>query len=195
MITHPGRRRWVVQSRMTTPLTWLSGGPINNSQPLERRQKTDRRANPWHGLLAGHWMRRRRGGRRVDDMHAAGLDWHDAHWLGAALVVLLLSILDAFMTITLLKHGAIEANPFMARLLASEGPAFAYWKVGLTVFGVLILTMFARVRLFGVIPVGWILYLAGAGYVALIAYEYDMLQRYTDQHISYWLAVPLQFPT
>ena len=128
-------------------------------------------------------------------MHAAGLDWHDAHWLGAALVVLLLSVTDAFMTITLMKHGAIETNPLMAKLLDGDGAAFAYWKVGLTAFGVLVLTAFARFRLFRVIPVGWLLYLAAAGYVLLIVYEYNMLQRYSGELISYCFPIPLQFPT
>ncbi len=90
-------------------------------------------------------MRRRRGSRRVDDMNAASCDWHDAHWLGPAVVILLLSTTDAFMTLTLMRHGAEEANPLMAPLLLGGGPAFAYWKVGLTAFGVLVLTTFARV--------------------------------------------------
>lgn len=168
-----------------------TGGLISTPDPQERRRQRDRRESPLHGLLAGHWKRRRRSGRREDDLHAAGLDWHDAHWLGAALLVLLLSIADAFMTITLMRHGAIEANPFMAKAMA-HGSAFAYWKVGLTAFGVLILTAFARFRLFRVIPAGFVLYLVGAGYVVLIAYEYQMLQRYTDELVSYWRAIPLQ---
>jgi hypothetical protein len=103
-----------------------------------------------------------------------------------------LSVVDAFMTITLLRHGAVEANPFMAPLLAGSGPAFAYWKVGLTAFGVVVLTAFARMRLFRTIPVGLVLYALGAGYIVLVAYEFQMLQRYKAELVSYWLAVPLQ---
>jgi hypothetical protein len=137
-------------------------------------------------------MRRRRDGRRVDDLHPAGVDWHDAHWLAAALVVLVLSIVDAFMTITLLRHGAVEVNPLMAPLLTGGGPAFAYWKVGLTAFGVVVLTAFARLRLFRKIPVGLILYALGTGYIVLVAYEFQMLQRYNAELVSHWLTVPLQ---
>lgn len=137
-------------------------------------------------------MRRRRVRRREGDLHPAGLDWHEAHWLGAALVVVLLSIFDAFMTITLMNHGAVEINPLMAPLLQGDGPAFAYWKVGLTAFGALVLTAFARFRLFRVIPVGLVLYLLGAGYIVLIAYEFQMLHRYDAELVSYWRAVPLQ---
>jgi hypothetical protein len=140
-------------------------------------------------------MRRRHSGRRVDDMHAAGRDWHAAHWLGAAVVVLLLSIADAFMTLTLMRHGAEEANPLMAPLISGGGPAFAYWKVGLTAFGVLVLTAFARFRLFGLVPVGWILYLAMTGYIVLVAYELQLLHNYGTDFISYWGPVPLQLAT
>src|SRR5690606_17280324 len=122
-------------------------------------------------------------------------DWHDAHWLGAALVVLLLSIADAFMTLTLLRHGAQEANPLMAPLLLGGGPAFAYWKVGLTAFGVVVLTALARLRLFGVVPVGGILYVVAAGYVALLVYELRLLDHYGTDLVSYWLSVPLQLAT
>ncbi len=127
-------------------------------------------------------------------MHAAGRDWHDARWLVPALLVLLLSITDAFMTLTLMRHGAHEANPLMAPLLAAEGRSFAYWKVGLTAFGVLVLTAFARFRLFRVVPVGWILYMASAGYIALVAYELWLLNNHAQDAISYWLRVPLQLP-
>ncbi len=140
-------------------------------------------------------MRRRRQGRRVTDMHAAGRDWHAAHWLGAAVLILLLSAADAFLTLTLMRHGAEEANPLMEPLINGGGPAFAYWKVGLTAFGVLVLTAMARVRLFGVIPVGWILYLVAAGYIVLVTYELHLLHHYGTDFISYWLPVPLQLAT
>jgi len=177
---------------MTTLKPSRNGSQIPTPPPKDRRQASDRRESAWHALLAGHWMRRRRAGRRSSDAHAAGVDWHDAHWLVAALLVMLLSVVDAFMTITLMRHGAEEANPLMAPLLAADGSAFAYWKLGLTAFGVLVLTAFARLRLFGIIPVGLVLYLAAAGYVVLIAYEYRMLQRYEAQRVSYWQALPLQ---
>ncbi len=42
-----------------------------------------------------------------------------------------------------MRHGAEEINPIMAPLLEGDSPAFAYWKVWLTAFGVLMLTTFA----------------------------------------------------
>lgn len=137
-------------------------------------------------------MRRRRTGRRGDELLAAGLDWHPSHWLGVALMIMLLSVTDAFLTLTLMRHGAQEANPFMEPLVNGVSPWFAYWKVGLTGFGVLILTAFARFRLFRVIPVGGVLYLLMTGYIVLVAYELRLLQVYATEFVSYWLSVPLQ---
>jgi Domain of unknown function (DUF5658) len=146
-------------------------------------------------LLAGHWFRRRRTERRLEDTHAAGLDWHAPHWLGVAVAVLLLSIADAFMTLTLMRHGAEEANPLMAPLISGGGPAFAYWKLGLTAFGVVVLTILARVRLFRVVPAGCVLYLILAGYICLVVYEWQLLHHYGTDFISYWGPVPLQLAT
>jgi hypothetical protein len=131
-------------------------------------------------------------------MHAAGRDWHDAHWLGAAVLILLLSTADALLTLTLMRHGAEEANPFMEPLIAGGGAGFAYWKMGLTAFGVIVLTAMARIRLFGVIPVGWVLYLIAAGYIVLVAYELRLLHLshlYGTDFVSYWRTVPLQLAT
>jgi hypothetical protein len=110
-------------------------------------------------------------------------------------MVLILSITDAFMTLTLMRHGATEANPLMAPLIASGSPAFAYWKLGLTAAGVLVLTALAHIRLFGVIRASWLLYLALAGYVVLVAYEWQLLDHLGATFISYQPAVPLQLRT
>ncbi len=147
-----------------------------SSNPFERRSGSDRRESLWAGLVAGHFLQRRRGGRRAEDAHPVARDRHAAHWLAAALLVLLLSIIDALLTLTLInRHGAQEINPFMAPLVHGGSPAFAWWKLGLTAFGVIVLIQFAHVRLFGLIPAGVLLYAALAGYLALISYEWHLI--------------------
>jgi hypothetical protein len=132
----------------------------------------------------GHWIRRRRSVRRDGDQHGVAIDWHSAHWLGAGILVLLLSVADAFLTLTLLRHGAHEANPLMAHALGA-GRAFAYWKLALTSVGVVVLVSLARIRLFGLIPAGALLYLVLACYIGLIAYEWQLLVRLGTDVISY----------
>jgi hypothetical protein len=109
----------------------------------------------------------------------ADVDLHHPQWLGVALVVMLLSCADALLTLTLISHGAVEINPFMAKLVYGGGHGFAAWKIGLTGVGLIILVGLARVRvrLFGRLPVGAVLYLLLAGYVILVSYEVWLLDR------------------
>jgi hypothetical protein len=168
---------------------------ISTGNSKERRGSSDRRERALHGLWMGHWFRRRRLLRRAGEAHPASMDWHDAHWLGAATLVVLLSIADAFLTLTLLRHGAAEVNPLMAPLVVGDGRAFAYWKFGLTSVGVITLVVLARVRLFGLIPVGVLVYVVLAGYVCLVTYEVQLLHRVGTDVVSYWQFDPLNYAT
>ena len=111
------------------------------------------------------------------------------------MLVVLLSFADALFTLTLLRHGAEEANPAMATLVLGTGPGFAFWKLGLTIAGVVTLVVLARAKLFGVVSAGVLLYLVLAGYVVLMIYEWRLLLRIGGNLVSYWSAVPLHYPT
>jgi uncharacterized membrane protein YczE len=108
------------------------------------------------------------------------VDWHHPQWLAVALLTLLLSLADALLTLTLLPLGATEFNPFMRPLVNGSGHAFAFWKLGLTSLGLVVLILLARLRAFGGLPVGTILYAVLAGYVVLVAYELSLLDRLTS---------------
>lgn len=92
-----------------------------------------------------------------------------------AVVILLLSVADAVLTLTLMAHGALEENPVMAALVRDSTGGFAAVKLGLTAGGVLLLMALARVRAFGRLPVGALLYVVLTGYVVLVTYEMRML--------------------
>jgi hypothetical protein len=131
-------------------------------------------------LLVGSTHPRRRGPRRHRDAGIASVDWHDSRWLGVALLILLLSLSDAFLTLMLIATGASEANPFMQSLVAGSGRAFALWKLGLTSIGVVSLTLLVQVRAFGTYVAGFILYAVLAAYLALVGYEFWLLDRATS---------------
>lgn len=143
---------------------------------VERRTKIDRRRSVFRSLWHGNFARRRHAPRRSFERHAAVTDWFHPQWLAVALTVLLLSVADAFLTLTLIAHGAIEVNPLMDPLVRGSGHGFAFWKIGLTSVGVVILTLLARLRVWGQ-TVGSILYLALAGYAALVIYELFLLRN------------------
>jgi phosphatidylglycerophosphate synthase len=103
------------------------------------------------------------------------VDWHHPQWLAIAVLIVSLSCLDAFMTLMLVEHGAREVNPLMAPLVAGSALTFALIKIALTAGSVVLLTQLARVRAFGRLPAGVVLYTVLVVYGALIYYEYGLL--------------------
>ncbi|HEY0768638.1 MAG TPA: DUF5658 family protein [Steroidobacteraceae bacterium] len=143
-------------------------------RPQERRS-TDRRIHVLRALLYGSLNPRRRAPRRVDERTLSAVDWHHPQWLAIAILIVVFSCTDALLTLMLVERGAYEANPLMAPLVGGSGVAFALVKIGLTAGGVVLLTQLARIRAFGRIPVGVLLYTVLAVYGALIGYEFWLL--------------------
>jgi len=143
-------------------------------EAAERRAGLDRRRTNLRSFLQGGLTPRRRGGRRTDEHHLP-IDWHEPYLLFLAVMILLLSLADAFLTLTLLTVGAQEANPILAFILNDHPQFFAVIKMGLTGVGVLVLVAVARARLFRIMRVGVVLQGIFVGYVALIAYEWRLL--------------------
>lgn len=92
------------------------------------------------------------------------------------MLIVLFSCVDAFLTLTLIDHGAYEVNPFMAPLVGGSAQAFAAVKIGLTAGGVVLMTILARMKVFGRVPVSLLLYTVLLGYGVLLFYEFRLLQ-------------------
>lgn len=142
----------------------------------ERRARIERRRTVFRALWRGNFERRRIAPRRGAERHVVVTDWFHPQWLAVGILILLLCSADALLTLTLISHGAIEINPFMAPLVTGSGHAFAGWKLGLTALGVVLLTVLARLRAFGR-TVGVILYIVLGMYVALVGYELFLLRN------------------
>jgi Domain of unknown function (DUF5658) len=145
---------------------------------VDRRTTPERRQTVWRAVLVGGFRPRRRGGRRATDHLEPVVDWHGPGLLFSAVLALMLCALDAFMTLTLLGHGAVEANPVMAAALV-DGRLFAISKMALTGLGLVALVAVARFRLFRVLRAGNIVHVVLLGYAVLIAYEVALLSRLT----------------
>jgi Domain of unknown function (DUF5658) len=140
------------------------------------RRGIERRTRVLRALVYGSFRPRRRGPRRAGERSVSSVDWHHPQWLAVAMLIVLCSCVDAFLTLMLVSRGAAEeGNPLMAPLVGGDGMAFALVKIGLTAGGVLLLTQLARLRAFGRIPVGVFLYLVLALYLALITYEIQLV--------------------
>ena len=142
---------------------------------VERRHGPDRRRTTLRSFIHGGFTPRRRGGRREGEHHLP-VDWHEPSLLFLSVMILLLSVADAFLTLTLLMAGATEANPIMAFLLEHHPQLFALAKILFTSVGVLLLVAVARSRLFRVMKVGVVLQGLFVAYVALIGYEWWLIR-------------------
>jgi hypothetical protein len=143
----------------------------------DRRDAPDRRKRFLYSLFYGSLNPRRRMPRRTDARSLRDLDWHHPQWLAVAMLILLLSCVDALLTLSLMSHGAYEVNPFMAPIVGGSPLVFTLIKVGLTAGGVVLLTLAARMRAFGRVPVSLLLYAVLIGYGTLVVYELELLEE------------------
>jgi len=142
-----------------------------------QRRGHDRRKRVLWSLVYGSFRPRRRGPRRDGENLLTAVDWHHPQWLAVGILIVVLSCGDALLTLMLMARGAYEINPLMAVLIGASATRFAYVKIGLTAVGVVLLTQLARLRTFGRIPVGFILYSVLMLYGTLILYEFQLLRQ------------------
>jgi uncharacterized protein DUF5658 len=143
---------------------------------VERRvNEVERRRLSIRSILQGAFRPRRRAGRRAGDQ-GLPIDWHHPHLMFLSLVMLALSIADAFLTVTLLNGGAEEANPLLAIFVTSHPSMFAAVKMGLTGVSIVLLVAVAQTRLFRVVSGKLVFQLLVLAYLALVLYEAWMLR-------------------
>ena len=138
-------------------------------------QDRRRHATP---LLSGHLLTgRRRLARRTEDRSFGFYtDVPTGKAVVLALFVLVLSVLDAALSLHLFDAGkAHEANPFMQLALESGELTFLLAKFGLTILGLLVIcthwnfTVFRRVRIVSLSRA------IIALYTGLVAYEITLI--------------------
>jgi Domain of unknown function (DUF5658) len=143
----------------------------------ERRVRADRRLRRWWSVCYGSFNpRRRRPARRLDDSRFHPVDWYAAHLLAVSIGILLLSAADAFLTATLLLHGAREVNPIMAVFAYRSVAVFAGLKMAMTGASIVLMVFLARYRFMRLIRVELVMYAVLLIYVSLIGYEIWMLK-------------------
>jgi hypothetical protein len=97
-----------------------------------------------------------------------------------AIGILILCVVDAFMTVVLLQGGAYEVNPIMAALIYRSVAWFAALKMGLTGTCIILMVILARYRFLRLVRVEWVLYGVLVAYGGLVAYEVWMLKGPLD---------------
>lgn len=114
----------------------------------EKRSGADRRKDNKARLKYLFLYGRRENFRRDEDREKAFFfDRYNHKFFLAITVILMLSILDALLTLIVIDRGATELNPVMAHFLEYGALPFVIAKYILTSIGVLILLIFKNVFL------------------------------------------------
>ena len=95
--------------------------------------------------------------------------------LAATLLIILLCVIDAFLTTILLSEGAVEMNIFMDWLIKKDIHAFTIVKMGLTGTALVVLVMHYNFMIYRYIAVKYVMYALVPAYSLLILHELRML--------------------
>jgi hypothetical protein len=167
-----------------TPDDFAAAQVEGSREARDRRSRPDRRQRIWWSLLYGSIRpRRRRPARRVEDGRFHVLDWHATHLWAVSIGILILSVVDAFLTLKLLSAGAVEVNPFMALFVSGNAAVFAGLKMAITGVCVALMVLLAGYRFMRVLRVEVILYGILMAYLILIGHELGMLRQFADVYI------------
>ena len=118
---------------------------FSNLLPVDRRSGKDRRRQ-MTSLGRMMFSGQRQHVRRMADRHR--LVWVDKYsptLFISILIVVLMSMVDAFLTLFLIDNGAKEVNPVMAYCLSLGPSAFILLKYAITCISVLILVVLSNV--------------------------------------------------
>ena len=146
---------------------------------MEQRSSTERRKHKFKSFLFSFFMRRRHKLRRDYDFKVGHyVDMHEPYLMVVVTGILLLCVVDAYFTITILSVGGEEINPLMKVLIESDVLTFFVVKFLITSFCLVFTLIHKHFRLFKLISGYHILYGVFILYFMLIYYEIGLLARH-----------------
>jgi len=114
-------------------------------------------------------------GRRAADRRYGVLDRFEGGVVALAILLMVLSVLDAVFTLTLIARGGTEVNPFMNALLNHSVWAFTGFKMLLTGLPAIFLVATANVLLLGRYRSRSVLAALVGLYIGLMMYHFALL--------------------
>ena len=146
---------------------------MDTSQVIfERRKYRARRTFSWRTPLFGYLRSHRRTLRRAEDADSQFVDWNHPWLFFLAIGIMLLSCVDAFMTLQLIDLGMVEANPVMAAVLGQGTAIFAASKFAMTGASILILVFFAKTFFMNLVRTGLFMTALFSTYCCLVCYQF-----------------------
>jgi hypothetical protein len=147
---------------------------------IERRSAQDRRKKGFNLFRRPFSTRRRRSLRRQADQQGFYLlDYYSPKIFYAVTLILLLSVVDALLTLYLISAGAEELNPVMAYFLDIGPNVFMMAKYGITATSVVIVVLLnyvfiQRIRL----QLGDLLNYFACCFGAVVVWEFVLIIRF-----------------
>jgi hypothetical protein len=153
----------------------IESDPVLNDDKSVERRIQNRRQFSLRSLSGALFTLRRRHARREGDKTNSYIDWYGPWPLIASVLIILLSGLDAFLTLILLNHGAIELNVLMDWLIKMDIRTFAAVKLAVTGLALVVLVLHFNFHIYRVLPVRYLIYALMPLYAFLIAHEIHLL--------------------
>ena len=148
-----------------------------SSAVIDKRAMQKRREFSWRTVLYGFVRSRRHIHRRDTETDVLFIDWHHPWLFFLAVGTMLMSCLDAFMTVQLIDRGMVELNPLMSAIMAQGTTVFAVSKIMMTGTGILALVYLAKARFLNRLRTGVFLTVFFSIYACLVCYEFVYLLR------------------
>jgi hypothetical protein len=139
---------------------------------VERRQLSDRRAKSTPFFSKYIFIGRRRGARREGEAGSYYVDRYELRYLFVIAAILVLCFLDAYMTLTLMRYGGLELNPFMLILMNKDIVLALILKYLITVFCLIFFLVHKNFRIFGRIRIHVLIYAVLFVYFTLVSLEF-----------------------
>ncbi len=122
-------------------------------------------------------MSRRLAHRRENDNEIIFLDQHHPWLFFLAVSTMLLSCVDAFLTLQLIDRGMVEANPVMYFAMLQGTGFFISAKLSMTALGIFALVYLAKAHFLNRFRTGLFLTAFFSLYACLVCYELVSLFR------------------
>jgi hypothetical protein len=137
----------------------------------ERRDCCDRRTRPTPILSKYTFKGQRQCARREEEGSNYYVDRYELRYLFVITAILVLCFADAFMTLTLMRYGGSEINPFMLALMNKDIVLALAVKYLITVFCLLFFLVHKNFKLFGLIRIKTLIYSVLGVYAILVGME------------------------
>jgi hypothetical protein len=138
---------------------------------FDRRRISDRRTSPTPPLSKYIFKGRRRKARRREEDRNYYVDRYEFRYLLLITAILILCFLDAYFTLTLIRFGGLELNPFMLLLMNKDIALALISKYLITVFCLILFLLHKNFRIFKQIRINSLIYGVLWVYLALVSVE------------------------